>query len=313
MPIVEGSARPSAACRRVSIRTDPMAHGGHSPSLRWPIRWRLPLLICGLLLATVAAFASVAYWYLEQALLDATHQRLQNVAPSDGDACCRPRRSSASRRRAGSRRRPKSPHCSPRPTPGLPASATAAPRRTVNAFLKSSPQTVGVEVWRSIRRAADYFRSGTSDQAGHAAAAAPPGTADRGRRDAAGGGQRPGLLRGDGRGARRIGRRPARRVVFGDVGSVRPPGGRRGDDVSARATVASGPISQASSRSRRSSRARTPSPTTKTRLACVSSAPRVAIQGTPWLIWVSMPRSIALGAGQHVRRQHAAARACWSR
>ena len=57
-----------------------MAHVGSSPSLRWPIRWRLPLLICGLLLATVAAFASVAYWYLEQALLDATQQRLQNVA-----------------------------------------------------------------------------------------------------------------------------------------------------------------------------------------------------------------------------------------
>jgi signal transduction histidine kinase len=122
-----------------------MAHGGHSPSLRWPIRWRLPLLICGLLLATVVAFASVAYWYLERALLDATQQRLQNVGRQMSSLLS----TSAQQRLDEARRLAATPEIAallgaPEPAPGVREAAEA----TVKAFLKSSPQTVGVEVWR---------------------------------------------------------------------------------------------------------------------------------------------------------------------
>jgi signal transduction histidine kinase len=122
-----------------------MAHGGSSPSLRWPIRWRLPLLICGLLLATVAAFASVTYWYLEQALLDATHQRLQNVARQMSVLLA----TSAQQRVEEARKLAAAPEvvallASPDPA----ANVREAAEATVSAFLKSSPQTVGVEIWR---------------------------------------------------------------------------------------------------------------------------------------------------------------------
>jgi signal transduction histidine kinase len=122
-----------------------MAHGGSSPSLRWPIRWRLPLLICGLLLATVAAFGSVTYWYLERTLLDATHQRLQNVGRQMASLLS----TSAQQRLEEARRLATRPEivallAVPEPDPGVRQAAEAA----INAFLKSSPQTVGVEVWR---------------------------------------------------------------------------------------------------------------------------------------------------------------------
>lgn len=122
-----------------------MAHGGFSPSLRWPIRWRLPLLICGLLLATLAAFASVAYWYLERALLDATQQRLQNVARQMATLLG----TSAQQRVEEARKLALAPEivallATPAPDSGV----TAAAEAVVRAFLKSSPQTVGVEVWR---------------------------------------------------------------------------------------------------------------------------------------------------------------------
>jgi signal transduction histidine kinase len=126
-----------------------MAHGGHSPSLRWPIRWRLPLVICGLLLATLAAFASVAYWYVEQALLDATQQRLQNVARQMATLLS----TSAQQRHEEARRLAATPEiaaltAAQDPGPAVLHAAEAA----VNAFLKSSPQTVGVEVWRDKQR-----------------------------------------------------------------------------------------------------------------------------------------------------------------
>jgi signal transduction histidine kinase len=121
-----------------------MAYGGSSPSLRWPIRWRLPLLICGLLLATVAALGSVTYWYLERTLLDATHQRLQNVARQMGSLLS----ASAQQRLDEARRLASAPEITallaPEPGPGVQEAAEA----TIKAFLKSSPQTVGVEVWR---------------------------------------------------------------------------------------------------------------------------------------------------------------------
>jgi signal transduction histidine kinase len=145
MPIVEAT-RPSAGLPESVIRTVPMAHGGSSPSLRWPIRWRLPLLICGLLLATVAAFASVTYWYLEQALLDATQQRLQNVARQMASLLS----TSAQQRQDEALKLAAAPEvtallAAPEPDPGTREAAA----RTVNAFLKSSPQTVGVEIWRN--------------------------------------------------------------------------------------------------------------------------------------------------------------------
>jgi signal transduction histidine kinase len=121
-----------------------MANVGHSPFLRWPIRWRLPLLICGLLLATLAAFASVAYWYLQRALLDATHQRLQNVGRQMGTLLA----TSAQQRLDEARRLAATPEIAALIAGDAGGPAGPAAGVAVQAFLKSSPQTVGVEVWR---------------------------------------------------------------------------------------------------------------------------------------------------------------------
>jgi len=57
-----------------------MVSPGPPRAARWPIRWRLPLLICGLLLVSVAAFAAAAYWDIQRALLETAHARLQSLA-----------------------------------------------------------------------------------------------------------------------------------------------------------------------------------------------------------------------------------------
>ncbi len=144
MPIVEGSARPSA------LAGECHSHGSHGArwnfsvsSLADPLA--APALICGLLLATVAAFASVAYWHVERALARRHPSAAPERRPSDGRACCRPRRSSAWTRRAGS---PATPEIAALAAPELGPGVREAAEATVKAFLKSSPQTVGVEVWR---------------------------------------------------------------------------------------------------------------------------------------------------------------------
>ena len=53
-----------------------MAEPGHTRAVRWPIRLRLPLLISALLLISLAAFAGIAYWDIQQAQFQAAGARL---------------------------------------------------------------------------------------------------------------------------------------------------------------------------------------------------------------------------------------------
>jgi signal transduction histidine kinase len=48
--------------------------------VRWPIRWRLPLLICGLLLATVVAFGWAGLWEVKRTAVVVSQERLGSVA-----------------------------------------------------------------------------------------------------------------------------------------------------------------------------------------------------------------------------------------
>jgi signal transduction histidine kinase len=271
-----------------------MAHGGHSPSLRWPIRWRLPLLICGLLLATVAAFASVAYWYLEQALLDATHQRLQNVSRQMAGLLS----TSAQQRADEVRRLAASPQivallgasdAAPDTAPGVREAAVAA----VNTFLKSSPQTVGVEVWR------DNERLITSVQALPTKPGTPPPPPRQERLTVNG----PTSLS------------VANDLVFYEVMAETPGGSvvlRRGVSSSATAEAFARLVGDASmSFGARDGqvwadlvRVRPRPPIERGEKNTVADyedatgtrqlGTAVAIQGTPWVMWVSMPRAIAL-------------------
>jgi signal transduction histidine kinase len=267
-----------------------MAHVGGSPFLRWPIRWRLPLLICGLLLATVAAFASVAYWYLERALLDATQQRLQNISRQMAGLLS----SSAQQRLEEARRLATSPEiaallAAPNPAPGVPEKAGAA----VQAFLKSSPQTVGVEVWRDTGE-----RLITSAQSLPTKPGTPPPPARQDRLTVNGPtplvavndlvyyevmGETPGgsvvvrravsssataeaFARLVGDASMSFGARDG--GVFADLTSVRPrPPIEHGVNIVADYKDAAG-----------------------TRLLGIA----VPIQSTPWVMWVTMPRSISL-------------------
>src|SRR5262245_59933997 len=49
-------------------------------ALRWPIRWRLPLLVCALLLVSLTALGWAAERELEKALLELTRARLQTTS-----------------------------------------------------------------------------------------------------------------------------------------------------------------------------------------------------------------------------------------
>jgi signal transduction histidine kinase len=273
-----------------------MAHGGYSPSLRWPIRWRLPLLICGLLLATVAAFASVTYWYLEQALLDATHQRLQNVARQMGSLLS----TSAQQRLDEARRLAATPEIAallvaPEPAPG----AREAAEATVKAFLKSSPQTVGVEVWRdSADPGAGGERLITSVQALPTKPNTPPPPPRQDRLTAPG---------------------PTPLAAANDLVYYEVMGEAAGGSVVIRRGVSSSSASEAFSRlagdvsmlfgspkggvwaNLTGVKPRPPVEQGQNHAADYHDPPgtrqigtAVAIQATPWQIWVSMPRSIAL-------------------
>jgi signal transduction histidine kinase len=268
-----------------------MAHGGHSPSLRWPIRWRLPLLICGLLLATVVAFASVAYWYLERALLDATQQRLQNVGRQMSSLLS----TSAQQRLDEARRLAATPEIAallgaPEPAPGVREAAEA----TVKAFLKSSPQTVGVEVWRDTGE-----RLITSVQVLATKPNSPPPPPR----------QEPLTVKG-----------PTPLAAANDVFYYEVMDEGAGGSVVIRRAVSSSVASEAFSRlagdvsmlfgapdggiwaDLSGVKPRPPVEQGQNEAADYEDAAgtrqlgtAVAIQGTPWQIWVSMPRSIALG------------------
>ena len=180
-------------------------------------------MICGLLLATLAAFASVAYWYLQRALLDATQQRLQNVGRQMGTLLA----TSAQQRLDEARRLAATPEIAALiagkdPRPGERDAAGAA----VQAFLKSSPQTVGVEIWRDTGE-----RLITSAQSLPSKPGTPPPPARQERLTA--NGPTPLAVANDlvyyevmGEAPGGIGRHPARRLVFVvGIGSVLPSGG----------------------------------------------------------------------------------------
>jgi signal transduction histidine kinase len=112
-------------------------------SQRWPIRWRLPLLICTLLLASVIAFGWAAHREVQRALLEVAHARLQSVS----------RQLAALLAQSTQQRIDETKRLAARPALkaliDAPEDATAreAVRTELTAFLKTSPQTVGLEVW----------------------------------------------------------------------------------------------------------------------------------------------------------------------
>ncbi len=119
-----------------------MVSPGPPRAARWPIRWRLPLLICGLLLVSVATFAVIAYVDLQRALLETAHARLQNLAGQIVGL----RQISVQQRLDEIRR-----------LVARPALRTlldhqddetrAAARADLEAFWKTSQQTLAVELW----------------------------------------------------------------------------------------------------------------------------------------------------------------------
>jgi signal transduction histidine kinase len=110
---------------------------------RWPIRWRLPLLICTLLLACVFAFGWAAHREVQKALLEVAHARLQSVS----------RQLVTLLGQSTQQRLDESKRLVSRPSMKalIDAPEDAAAREEVQtelaAFLKTSSQTVGLEIW----------------------------------------------------------------------------------------------------------------------------------------------------------------------
>ncbi len=119
-----------------------MVSPGPPRAARWPIRWRLPLLICGLLLVSVATFAVIAYVDLQRALLETAHARLQNLAGQIVGL----RQISVQQRLDEIRR------LAARPAVRAlldhqDDETRAAARADLEAFWKTSQQTLAVELW----------------------------------------------------------------------------------------------------------------------------------------------------------------------
>lgn len=126
----------------LAMETPVIADPESTLTLRWPIRWRLPIWICALLLATVIAVGWAAYRQVETALMDVARVRLQSVARQLVGLLS----TSAEQRRAEARR------LAARPVVmalvDAPSEATRDnARRELEAFLKASPQTLGLEIW----------------------------------------------------------------------------------------------------------------------------------------------------------------------
>jgi signal transduction histidine kinase len=118
----------------------------HPRPSRGSIRVRLPLLMAGLLTASVAAFAALAYYEVERSFIAASRERVQGVARQLAQLLgqsVQPRLDEARRlaSRPGLRAAVRS------TDPVARASALDAAHADVAAFLKANPQTVAVDVW----------------------------------------------------------------------------------------------------------------------------------------------------------------------
>jgi signal transduction histidine kinase len=110
---------------------------------RWPIRWRLPLLICTLLLASVIAFGYAAHREVQKALLEVAHARLQSVSRQLSSMLSQ----STQQRIEEAKRIVARPALKALVDAPEDAAAREQAQAELGAFLKTSPQTVGVEVW----------------------------------------------------------------------------------------------------------------------------------------------------------------------
>jgi signal transduction histidine kinase len=120
-----------------------MSGSGPSPRLpRGSIKARLPLLIVALLTASVVAFGALAYFEVERSFLTASRERVQNVARQLAQLLgqsVQPRLEEV--RRLAARPSIRTLLQSSAPAPD------AAARAEIAEFLKTSPQTLAVDVW----------------------------------------------------------------------------------------------------------------------------------------------------------------------
>jgi signal transduction histidine kinase len=111
--------------------------------LRWPVRWRLSLVICLLLLASVTAFGWAAHREVEKALLDLARARLQNVSRQLTTLITQ----SSQQRLEEGRRLAALPAVHALIAAPDDAAAREHAKTDLEAFLKTSPQTIGLDVW----------------------------------------------------------------------------------------------------------------------------------------------------------------------
>ena len=111
--------------------------------LRWPIRWRLPLLICTLLLISLSAFGWAADREVRKALLELAQGRLQTISRQLLGLLTQ----SLQQRTVEARRIAAGPELQALAAAPDDAAALQHAQDELAAFLKTSPQTLGLEVW----------------------------------------------------------------------------------------------------------------------------------------------------------------------
>src|SRR4029078_1298769 len=120
--------------------TDP---GFTRASLRWPIRWRLPLLVCTLLLVSITVLGWYAARELEKALLELTQAQLQSTSKQLVNLLTL----SAQQRTEEARRLAARPSLQALAVAPDDAAAQAQVREELAAFFKTNPQALAIEIW----------------------------------------------------------------------------------------------------------------------------------------------------------------------
>jgi signal transduction histidine kinase len=120
--------------------TDP---GFTRASLRWPIRWRLPLLVCTLLLVSLTVLGWYAARELEKALLELTQAQLQSTSKQLVNLLTL----SAQQRTEEARRLAARPSLQALGAAPDDAAAQAQVREELAAFFKTNPQALAIEIW----------------------------------------------------------------------------------------------------------------------------------------------------------------------
>jgi signal transduction histidine kinase len=122
------------------MATDP---GFARASLRWPIRWRLPLLVCTLLLVSLTVLGWVAARELEKSLLELTQAQLQSTSRQLVNLMML----SAQQRTEEARRLAARPSLQAFAAAPDDAAAQATVREELGQFLKINPQALAIEIW----------------------------------------------------------------------------------------------------------------------------------------------------------------------